>query len=135
MSSLIFDVDEVYEFLHTNGVPVTYSAGMQAIGRVIGDQLVGGILYEGYSTNNIFMHVAGIDGRWINKEILKAAFGYPFLQLPCKRVSAWVEDSNEKSKRLTEHIGFKREALLSGAARDGGDVIIYRMWKEECRFI
>lgn len=135
MTSLIFDVDSVYEYLQAKGVPIVYSAGMQGIGRLMDGELVGGVLYEGYSTSNIFMHVAGIDGRWINRELLQAAFGYPFLQLPCKRVSAWVEDSNEKSKRLTEHIGFKREALLSGAARDGGDVIIYRMWKEECRFI
>jgi RimJ/RimL family protein N-acetyltransferase len=136
MSKLIFDVDEVFRFVTDRGVPMVYSAGMQGIGIERNGELVGGVLYDSYSTNNIFMHVAGVDGgHWATKSFVKAVFGYPFNQLNCKRVSGWVEASNIKARQLDEHLGFKPEAVLEGAARDGGDVIIYRMWREECRFI
>ena len=136
MSKLIFDADAVFHFLKGQGVDLVYSAGMQGIGIERDDTLVGAVLYDGYTNNNIFMHVAGTDGiQWATKSFVKAVFGYPFKQLNCKRVSGWVDVSNEKARRLDEHLGFKKEAVLEGVARDGGDVIIYRMWKHECRFI
>lgn len=136
MSQLTFEVDPVFEFMLKQGCPLVYSAGMQGIGVERDGHLVGGVIFDSYSTNNIFMHVAGTDGiQWATKSFVKACFGYPFNQLGCKRVSGWVEASNEKARRLDEHLGFKKEAILQGAARDGGDVIIYRMWKHECRFI
>lgn len=136
MSQLIFDADTCFHFLKKQGVPLVYSAGMQGIGIERGGELVGAVLYDGYTDNNIFMHVAGTEGmQWATKSFTKAAFGYPFNQLNCKRVSGWVDASNHKARRLDEHLGFKKEAVLEGAAKDGGDVIIYRMWKHECRFL
>lgn len=136
MSKLIFEVDPVYEFVIANGCPLVYAAGMQGIGLERDGKLVAGVIFDSYSTSNIFMHLAGTPGmQWATKSFVKACFGYPFLQLGCTRVSGWTEVSNEKARRLDEHLGFKKEAILEGAARDGGDVIIYRMWKHECRFI
>jgi RimJ/RimL family protein N-acetyltransferase len=136
MSKLIFDADAVFNFLKGRGVDLVYSAGMQGIGNERDGDLIGGVLYDGYTGNNIFMHVAGLDGvNWVNRNFVKAAFGYPFKQLNCNRISGWVDASNQKARRLDEHLGFKQEAVLEGVARDGGDVIIYRMWKHECRFI
>jgi RimJ/RimL family protein N-acetyltransferase len=136
MSKLIFDADAVFHFLKGRGVDLVYSAGMQGIGNERDGDLIGGVLYDGYTGNNIFMHVAGLDGvNWVNRDLVKAAFGYPFKQLNCNRISGWVDASNQKARRLDEHLGFKQEAVLEGVARDGGDVIIYRMWKHECRFI
>jgi RimJ/RimL family protein N-acetyltransferase len=135
MEKLINDPDRVWHFLKDIGVPVMYSAGMQGIGREIDGGLVGAVLYEGYTTNNIFMHCAGRGKRWISKSLLKSAFAYPFKQLSCKRITAWVEDSNVDSKRLVEHIGFEVETMLKGAAHDGGDVILYVMWRDKCRFL
>lgn len=135
MEKLINDPDRVWHFLKDLGVPVMYSAGMQGIGREVDGGLVGAVLYEGYTKTNIFMHCAGRGKRWISKSLLKAAFTYPFVQLNCNRVTAWVDDSNEDSKRLIEHIGFEKETMLKGAAPDGGDVILYVLWRNNCRFI
>jgi RimJ/RimL family protein N-acetyltransferase len=136
MSELTFDPDEVFHFMQEKGVALVYNAAMQGIGIKRDGVLVGAVMYDHYTENNIFMHVAGTDGvQWATKTFVKAAFGYPFKQLKCKRVSGWVDVSNEKARRLDEHLGFKQEAILSGVAKDGGDVIIYRMWKHECRFI
>jgi len=135
MEKLINDPDRVWHFIKGLGVPVQYCAEMQGIGREIDGGLVGGVLYEGWTKRNIFMHCAGRGKKWISKSLLKAAFFYPFEQLKCDRVSAWVEESNADSRTLVEKIGFTEETRLKGAAFDGGDVVIYVLWRKDCRFL
>ena len=135
MEKLINDADRVWHFLKDLGVPVMYSAGMQAIGREIDGGLVGGVLYEGFTKRNIFMHCAGRGKKWISKSLLRAAFFYPFEQLKVDRVSAWVDETNKESRTLVEKIGFREETRLKGAAPDGGDVVIYVLWRKDCRFL
>ena len=116
--------------------PVPISAGMQGLGVERDGNLIAGVLYEGYTGHNIWMHVAADPGKfWLNKKFLRSCFLYPFVQLGCQRVSGWVESSNQGARKLDEHLGFKQEAVLHGAARDGGDVLVYVMWRDECRFI
>lgn len=134
-TSIIFDPHRVWQFVSKlAGAPRT--SGMQGIGLEKDGDLIAGVLYEGYTGHNIWMHVAAEPGgKWLNKAYLKTCFAYPFLQLGCDRVSGWVEASNDQARRFDEHLGFEQEAVLSRAARDGGDVLIYVMWREECRFL
>jgi len=134
--TLINDDERIYRFMLDRGVTLIRSAGQQGIGVERHGELVGAVLYDEYNGQNIWMHVAGTDGvRWATKDFVRAVFRYPFEQLQCKRITGWVEASNEKARKLDENLGFKQEAILSGAARDGGDVIIYCMKKEDCRFL
>lgn len=135
MNELISDADEIYAFLKTRGVDLMYSAGMQGLGIKRDGALVGGVMYTDYNKSNIWMHVAGTEGmQWISKSFLYAVFRYPFQQLGVKRATAWVEKSNTKSRRFVEHVGFKEDAVLKSAAQDGGDVIIYVMFREDCKY-
>jgi RimJ/RimL family protein N-acetyltransferase len=134
-TELILEVEPVFEFV-TGFFPLCRSAGQQGIGLKRDGEIIAGVLYDDYNGSNVWMHVAAKpNSNWLNRMYLKACFLYPFKQLNCKRVSGWVEVSNTDARRFDEHLGFQQEAVLSGAARDGGDVIIYRMFKEECRFI
>ncbi len=134
-TQLILEVEPVYKFV-TGFMPLVRSAGQQGIGLERDGELIAGVLYDDFNGSNIWMHVAAKpNSNWLNRMYLKACFAYPFLQLNCKRVSGWVESSNTDARRFDEHLGFQQEAVLSSAARDGGDVIIYRMFKEDCRFI
>lgn len=133
-TQLIIDDEQVYRFLVSQGVDLARAADQQGIGLERDGELVGGVLYEGFNGGNIWMHCAGV-GRWITKDLLKAAFAYPFVQLNVRNVWGWVDASNQKARRLDEHLGFTQQAILAEAAKDGGDVIIYRMTKEECRFL
>jgi RimJ/RimL family protein N-acetyltransferase len=56
-------------------------------------------------------------------------------QLGVNRVSGYVNASNAAARRLDEHLGFKPEAVLTGAATDGGDVILYVMWRKDCKYV
>lgn len=134
MSQLVFDPARVFAFV-SERVALQPVGGMRAIGLERGGKLVAGVVYEGYTGHNIWMHVAAEPGsRWLTRDFLRAAFTYPFVQLGVDRVSGYVDASNAAARRFDEHLGFREEAVLKGAARDGGDVILYVMWKKDCRY-
>lgn len=124
----------IHEFVNSIH-PLLFVEGMQGIGLERDGKLIAGVVYEGYNPYNIFMHVAAIPGaHWLTRDYLRAVFRYPFIQLGVQRVTGWVEASNMAARKFDEHLGFREEARLQGAARDGGDVILYVMWAEECRY-
>jgi len=133
--SITTDVVRVLDFVRTL-MPIDAVEGMEALGIERDGELVAGVLYEGFSDYNVWMHVAAVPGSgWLNRSTLRAFFGYPFNQMGVRRVSAYVNASNTVARRFDEHLGFKPEAILTGAAPDGGDVIIYSMWRKDCRYV
>ena len=129
------DVVRVLDFVRTL-MPIDAVEGMEALGIERDGELVAGVIYEGFSKHNVWMHVAAVPGSgWLNRSTLKLFFTYPFDQMGVRRVSAYVYASNTAACRFDEHLGFKREATLTGAAPDGGDVIIYAMWRKDCRYV
>lgn len=116
--------------------PLAAMAGMKGLGLERNGELIAGVVYEGYNKYNVWMHVAAQPGaRWMTREYLWYCFHYPFVELGVQRVSGYVEASNHAARRFDEHLGFKEEARLAGAASDGGDVISYVMWRDQCRFL
>jgi RimJ/RimL family protein N-acetyltransferase len=125
----------VVEFV-ADRLQINRSPSQVGIGLEVGGDLIAGVLYDDFNKSNVWMHVAAVPGkRWLNREFLWFCFQYPFIQLGVKRASGWVEVDNMEARRFDEHLGFKAEAVLEGAGRNGQDVIIYRMWRHECRFI
>lgn len=136
MTRIVSNPARVWAFLRSRGVSVPTIAGMKGLGLESGDELVAGVLYEGYTQHNIWTHIAAVPGRrWMTRSYLSYIFHYPFIELGCRRISAWVEASNGESQRFVEHLGFQVEATLKGAARDGGDVLLYVMWRKDCRYV
>lgn len=132
---LVFKTEEVLRFVQ-NIMPLSEVEGMQAIGLARDEVLIAGVIYEGFNGFNIWMHVAATPGkRWLTRSYLAAAFGYAFTQCKANRISAYVDASNVQARRFDEHLGFRQEAVLRGAAQDGGDVVIYAMRREECRYV
>lgn len=131
---IVLNTARVFAFV-SERVPLQPVGGMQGIGFERDGELIAGVLYEGYNPHNVWMHVAAKPGSlWAKRKFLDFVFAYPFRQLGVDRVSGYVNASNQEARRLDEHLGFKQEATLSGAAPDGGDVVIYVMWKKDCRY-
>lgn len=108
----------------------------KAIGLEEDGVLIAGVLYDLYTKASINMHVAADEKNyWISKSFLRASFGYPFHQLKCHRVTALVRADNARSRRLTEHLGWKQEGLIRMGNADGTDVVLYGMLKNECRWL
>lgn len=134
-AEIISNPGRVYAFCRQY-IPVPVVAGMKGLGLERDGRLVAGVLYEGFNGVNVWMHVAAEPGsKWMTKEYLRYCFYYPFDELGCKRVSGYVEASNLAARRFDEHLGFRQEAVLEGAATDGGDVILYVMRREDCRYV
>lgn len=135
MKEIVFDNQRVFDFV-TTFFPVNESAGVKGIGLANNGELIAGVLYDDWNGTNIWMHVAAEPGkRWLTREYMRVCFAYPFIQLQCKRISGWVEASNYEARRFDEHLGFRPEAVLSGAGRNEDDVIIYVMRREECKYV
>lgn len=132
---LEFSTERVFTFV-AGRVPLSRVEGMSAIGLERNGELIAGVVYEGFNGHNIFMHVAAQPGaRWLTRSYLRACFAYPFEQCRVHRITGYVEANNLNARRFDEHIGFTEEARLRGAASDGGDAIIYVMYKKDCRYV
>lgn len=132
---LISNPARVFTFV-SQYIPIGMVAGMKGIGLEKDGELIAGALYEGFNGQNVWAHLAGKPGkRWMNREFLWYGFHYPFNEMGVKRISGYVNASNTEARRLNEHFGYQEEARLKGAAPDGGDVILYVMWRENCRFL
>lgn len=99
-------------------------------------KIVAAAVYDGYTGSNVFIQVAGTPGTpWLTRAAIGWAFVYPFKQLRCERLTAWIEASNVRSARFAEKLGFTLECTLPRAGRRAQDVHLYRMFREDCRYV
>lgn len=98
-------------------------------------KIVAGVAYANWNGVNVECHIAS-DGskRWLTREYLSAIFGYPFCQLGVNRITVCVGEGNTESNRFVKHLGFELECQLTGAHPTGA-LLIYRLWKQDCRFL
>lgn len=93
-----------------------------------------GVLYEDYNGVNVVCHIRGV-GRWANRLFLGVIFDYPFNQLGVKRITVAIHDNNEASIKLVRHMGFALESRLEQANPSGGDILVFRMFRNECKYL
>ncbi len=108
--------------------------GGAAIGWVRDDSITCGVLYEHFTGRSITATIAKANGAVIPPGFLRAIFDYPFKQLNCEKILAYIEETNWKSRQLVERMGFKEEAKVSNVFPEG-DMIIYTVTAEECRYL
>ena len=106
----------------------------KAIGRIEDGKILCAVGYDCFNGASCQMHVAGEGKNWINREILKAAFDYPFNQLGLQMVIGPVPSGNTDAIKLDLHLGFKLLCDIPGAHPDGS-LLIMGMYKHECRWI
>jgi hypothetical protein len=104
-----------------------------AIGKIANGKIVAGVLFQCWNGVNITEHIAA-EGNWADRTFLHAIFSYPFEYLGVKRITVSICESNKKSIALVEKMGFIIEARLRGAT-SAGDLLIYRMFREECKYL
>lgn len=93
------------------------------------------VVFNFVTTYNCEMSVASNGrARWAMRDFLSHCYGYAFNQLGLVRVTAVVEDDNEKSLTMCRKLGHVEEARLKNwfGTKDG---VVMRMLKEECKWI
>lgn len=109
--------------------------GMVAIGVEEDEELIAGVVYDSWNRASIHMHISALPGKnWLTRECLKIGYGYPFIQLGCKKVIGMVGSKNLEVQRFQRHLGYKLEATLEAAHPDGA-LLIYTLAREDCRWI
>lgn len=104
-----------------------------AIGLEGCGKLVAGVIYSDFNGSNITAGIAG-EGNWLTREFLWFMFYYPFIQAGASRITACVETNNLQSQRFVEKLGFELEFSMKRAGRFG-DLLIYRMFRENCKYL
>ncbi len=98
-------------------------------------QIIGGCVYNEWNGVNCNMHTAALPrAPWLTRTSLWYFFDYPFNVARVNRITALVGEGNVKSRQLVEGVGFRLEATLKGAD-PSGDLLVYVMWRDECRWL
>jgi RimJ/RimL family protein N-acetyltransferase len=105
-----------------------------AFGMERDGELIAGVIFDGYNGGSIHMHVAGKGGHWMTREYARVVFSYAFDEAKVHKILGFVDSENLKARRYDEHLGFVKEAVIEGAGRHG-DLIIYSMTREQCRYL
>ena len=103
--------------------------GWQRDGRIIA-----GVAYADWNGPNVVCHIAAEGKRWATRQYLWTIFDYPFNQLKVKRITVCVGEGNSASNRFVLHLGFTLETTLKDA-HPTGDLLVWRMFREDCKWI
>jgi RimJ/RimL family protein N-acetyltransferase len=104
------------------------------LGQVINDEIRAVVVYCGFFGKSCMIHVEAKGNHWLNKSFLKAVFDYPFNKLKLRVIIGTVAGSNEKSLKLSRHLGFQDVANIPDA-HDDGDLAILEMRPHFCKWL
>lgn len=107
---------------------------MTCIGRVEHGTLRAVVGYDHFTGKCCQMHIAGTGKLWMTRELLFAAFDYPFRELNLNVVLGVTDSSNKEAIRLNTKLGFRRAHVVCGGHPDG-DLIIFEMQRADCRWL
>lgn len=129
-----YSTDRVFEFVRSHVPQLERSENMRAMGLVRGGEIIAGVVFEGFNGVNLWMHAALRDGHALTRYFVAMVLAYPFKVCQAARLSAQVAASNARCLRAARHLGFQEEARLSGAAQDGGDLLMLVLRRQGCRY-
>jgi len=113
-----------------------WSEGNISIGIEKDGVLKAGIMYDAYTGINgsISSYFRCDDPKVMTKFFYKIAFDYPFNVAKVKRLTNIVNENNLHSREITERLGFTEETRIENYFPDG-NAIIYKMFRQQCRWI
>ena len=91
--------------------------------------------YTAFIGKTCQMHMVNLKGGYTPKDLLKAAFDYPFNQCGLELVFGIVNSNNVKAMQYDQKLGFTEAKRFAGVHEDGGDIVVFEMNKTDCRWI
>lgn len=91
--------------------------------------------YDGFVGKVCQMHVVKTAHKPVPRKLLWAAFDYPFNRAGIEMILGVVNSNNSYAMNFDKHLGFKELNRLPGMHDDGGDLVLFGMKKEECRWL
>lgn len=81
------------------------------------------------------MHVVNLKGKATPRELIFAAFDYPFNHCSIEKVFGVVNSNNETAMKYDIKLGFKEAHRFEGMHDNGGDLVVLEMDKADCKWI
>lgn len=131
--SLCYDLPRVTLWV-ANKAEADPRCSVAAVGWERDGELTAGVFFEIYTGKAITATIAVEEGALFPKELLLEMFKYPLIDLGCWKIIALVAESNYKSQRLVERLGFSKEAVVADYYSDG-DLFIYSITRDKCRYL
>lgn len=130
--TLLFGEDDrVRRFVASiNGRPADFGPS-SAVGVLLDDELVCGVVYNNYRRYDLDMHVSATTPRWASRRIVGTLLAYPFSQLGCVRVTATISSENDKAAKLLRQLGFHCEGYHPMAWEGQGDALSFGMLRSD----
>jgi L-amino acid N-acyltransferase YncA len=91
--------------------------------------------YTAFIGKTCQMHMVNLKGGYTPKQLLRAAFDYPFNQLGIEKTFGIVNSLNTKAMEYDQKLGFKEATRFEGVHDNGGDIVVFCMDKADCRWI
>lgn len=132
--TLIYGKDEYFTEWVRQQVPIVGDQRpCTAIGIVRNERIVAAVVYNNYrrSCADIQMSMASISPRWASRENIAGLFAYPFVQLECRRVTAFTLATNHPVREFLCRVGFTLEGVMREYL-DGQDTAAFGMLRREC---
>jgi L-amino acid N-acyltransferase YncA len=98
-------------------------------------ECLAGAIYTQFTGPSVVMHQAVFIEHGLNRDLLWAAFDYPFNQLGVKRIFGLVKETAEKVLAFNYHLGFREVARIEEMYEHDVTCIVMRMDREDCRFL
>lgn len=118
----------IWEWLHRK-TRLPWSSDLRVVGVMRDDgSIAAAVGYNGWQSDSCFMHVAFDSAHSLNRDLLRAAFEYPFIQSGKEAVYALIDKGNDECLRLVRKLGY-REVYRTV------DCVMFEMLAGDCRWI
>lgn len=105
-------------------------------GVIRDDRLIAAVFYSNWNPPHFCdIGVVSTDPRFMSRRVLALAFHYPFRVWNLRRLGAITSETNSRSRRLLEKLGFSLEGIAREGWRPGGNASVYSMLPSECRWL
>lgn len=118
----------LWQWMHQrNQVP--WSSDLRTIGLLRDDGSVAAAVgFNGWQTDSCFMHVAFDTSHSMTRDLLRAAFHYPFVKCGKGAVYALIGKENDECLRLVRKLGYRE-------IQQTIDCVMFEMLSGNCRWI
>lgn len=99
-----------------------------------GDKILGVFVASRFTSYSCELSLAADSPRFLSRKVMMILSHYLFVTCGIIRVTSIVKEHNHRSLKLTRGVGFIEEARLKKGGGDQ-DTILFRMLKEECKWI
>ena len=113
---------------------VTITPPFKALGFLTDDKKpLSAFVFNDFNQSNMEMTIVAEPGG-INRQVIRYVANYVFNTSKCRRLTVRTKKRNKRILKLAPRYGFKYECLAKHYFPDD-DAVVFRMLKDECRWI